>query len=48
VTVEHAQGAMKWRPKPNDVKQFNLDSGPVVVHYDALALPARIEALEAT
>jgi hypothetical protein len=47
VTVEYAQQAVRWRPKPNDVRQFNLDSGPVVVHYDAMALPARIEALEA-
>lgn len=39
VTPEHAQEALAWKPKPNAQREFNFASGPVVVHYDAQALP---------
>lgn len=32
----------EWTPKPFASRAFAFDSGPVVVHYDAMALPCRI------
>ena len=47
VDPEYADLAVKWQPQPNSHRRFDFVSGPVVVHYDALALPARIEAQQA-
>ena len=43
-SYEHAQSAVAWKPKPNCEREFDFDSGPVLVQYDALALPYRIIA----
>lgn len=43
VDPEFASAAMCWQPKPHAKHEFNFDSGPIVVHYDALAMPHYIE-----
>lgn len=45
VNPEYAEEAMAWKPKPNCKQHFDFESGPVVVQYDALALPERIVPL---
>ena len=42
VNPDYAQDAVRWKPKPNCERQFNFESGPVVVHYDHMAYPCRI------
>lgn len=44
VHAEHVDAGM-WKPSPNSERQFNFDTGPVVVKYDHQALPERIDPL---
>jgi hypothetical protein len=42
VNPDYAQDAVIWKPEPYCKKRFDFSNGPVVVHYDAQALPTEI------
>lgn len=47
VDPSFADEARRWKPTPGCVHAFEFASGPVVVHYDAMALPCRIVGVRA-
>lgn len=42
VDSDYAESMLAWKPQPNCEREFNFESGPVIVMYDHMALPERI------